>query len=172
MRRQILRVILLIALLLQLSGCGLQLRGISGNQLGQSIPVLFITGLDTETGFGRKLSQVLSASGVKIHSQASKEVPTLKLSLPDLSRQVLSVDREIRAREYVLISTVSYTLQNSNPQTLQTKPITVSARRELVVDPNRILSSGREETRLRKEMEDELAQLLLLRLRLYGTVSD
>ncbi len=166
MRRRIQTLLLLLPLLLQLSGCGFQLRGISGNQLGQSIPALFIAGLDTETGFGRELSRVLSANGVKIHSKASNVVPTLKLTALDLSRQVLSVDREIRAREYVLISTVSYTLRSSASKTPQIKPIKVSARRELVVDPNRILSSGQEETRLRKEMEEELAQLLLLRLRL------
>jgi LPS-assembly lipoprotein len=166
MRRQMLSLLLLMPLLLQLSGCGFHLRGISGNQLGQSIPAIFISGLDTEAGFGRELSRVLTANGVKIHSKASKEVPTLALGPPDLSRQVLSVDREIRAREYVLISSISYTLRSSTSKTPQTKPIKVSARRELVVDPNRILSSGQEETRLRKEMEEELAQLLLFRLRL------
>lgn len=163
--RRALWLLLLLSLLLQITACGFKLRGTSGQQLGQSIPAIFITGLDNDTGFGRELSQVLTASGVKLHSQASAEVPTLRLTPLKHSRQVLSVDREIRAREYVLITRVSYTLR-STAKTVEQKPVFVSVRRELVVDPNRILSSDREENRLRKEMETELAQLLMIRLRL------
>jgi outer membrane lipopolysaccharide assembly protein LptE/RlpB len=70
----------------------------------------------------------------------------------------------VRAREFSVTSTVRFTLKGvpgipSNEQTTH-------VRRDLVVDPLQVLGSEQEERRLRQEMEQELAQMVVLRLRL------
>jgi len=146
-----------------LSGCGFHLRGADTDRLGKQLPAVYLSGVDETVGFGRELARVLRANGVKLAARKNPSVPVLSVEPIQQSRQVLSVDRNIRAREYVLISSVAYAL--SQPaDTGKPAKRKVTVRRELVVDPKRILGSDQEERRLRREMAHELAQLLVLRL--------
>ncbi len=155
--------LLVLLLLLALSGCGFHLRGTTGTPLGDSLPELYIKGIDTEVDFGRRVAQALEANGVKLVSDhIEDDTATMVLTTPKSSRQVLSIDNKVRAREYALTSAVSFTLKRIG---LPAVKQIVRVRRDLVVDPTQVLGSDQEERRLRKEMENELAQLLVLRLR-------
>lgn len=157
------KLLLTLMLCLALSACGFHLRGATGTPLGDSIPELQIKGIDTEVDFGRRVARALEANGVKLVIDTTEdEAAALTLSAPTGSRQVLSIDNKVRAREYALISEVSFTLQRTGLPPVRQR---VRVRRDLVVDPTQVLGSDQEERRLRKEMEDELAQLLVLRLR-------
>ncbi len=151
-------------LILLLAGCGFHLRGASSRPLGDQLPAVRLAGIDDTVGFGKELARVLRANGVRLEQQPRPDIPVLRVKPVRQSRQVLSVDRNIRAREYVLISAADYALVK-NDDTKPSRYRKVSVRRELVVDPKRILGSNQEERRLRREMEQELAQLLVLRLR-------
>ena len=155
--------LLVLLLLLAFSGCGFHLRGATGTPLGDSLPELYIKGIDTEVDFGRRVAQALEANGVKLVSDhIEDDTATMVLTVPKSSRQVLSIDNKVRAREYALTSAVSFTLKRIG---LPAVKQIVRVRRDLVVDPTQVLGSDQEERRLRKEMENELAQLLVLRLR-------
>ena len=155
--------LLVLLLLLALSGCGFHLRGATGTPLGDSLPELHIKGIDIEVDFGRRVAQALEANGVKLVSDhIEDDTATMVLTTPKSSRQVLSIDNKVRAREYALTSAVSFTLKRIG---LPAVKQIVRVRRDLVVDPTQVLGSDQEERRLRKEMENELAQLLVLRLR-------
>lgn len=158
--------LLLATILLASSGCGFHLRG-SGSQvtLAAVLPEVRIEGVDTETGFGRLLEEALTGSGVKVlqKDKADAIVPVLEVGEIREKRQVLSVDRDVRAREYALISKISFRLLQQ-PDAI-TDWRAVEARRDLVVDPFQVLGSEQEEKRMRHEMEEELAQRIVLLLR-------
>ncbi len=161
---RLLRMLGLLLMALALAACGYHLRGAATEPLGDKLPILRLAGIDDTVGFGKEVARVLRANGVRLKQQLQSEIPVLWVKPVRQSRQVLSVDRNIRAREYVLISAVDYAL--TPPGVARpAKYRKVSVRRELVVDPRRILGSNQEERRLRREMEQELAQVLVLRLR-------
>lgn len=154
----------LVLSVLLLTGCGFHLRGSSGVELGARLPALAVEGVDIETGFGLELARALRANGVQITPLAGDQQPVLQLQPVQVSKQVLSVDREVRAREYSLISKVRFRLERGPGEV--SSEIAAQARRDLVVDPNQVLGSELEERRLLREMEQELAQTVVLRLRL------
>ena len=164
-RRTAIAWLLFVAILL-VSGCGFHLRGSSSQiTLSAILPQLRIEGVDTETGFGRLLEEALTGSGVKVlqKAKANATVPVLEVGKIREKRQVLSVDRDVRAREYALISKISFRLLHQ-PDAI-TGWRSVQARRDLVVDPFQVLGSEQEEKRMRREMEEELAQRIVLLLR-------
>ena len=155
---------LLVALLLLTGGCGYHLRGSGGPGLGAELPRLVLGGAARDGGFAQALRRALRAQGVTVLDAAASDVPELRLVAVDHSREVVSVDRQVRAREYALTSTVRFLLVRPGRPPLG--PARVSVRRDLVVDPTRVLGSEQEAQRLFREMRAELAQLVVLRLRL------
>ena len=159
-------VIWLLLAAVLISGCGFHLRGSSSQvPLAAVLPSVRIEGVDTETGFGRLLEEALAGSGVKVLQKpfADEAVPLLEVGSIKKKRRVLSVDRDVRAREYALISKVSFRLMSPQQHTAGWR--TVQSRRDLVVDPFQVLGSEQEEKRMRREMEEELAQRIVLLLR-------
>jgi LPS-assembly lipoprotein len=155
----------LIISLLFLPGCGYHLRGSVGTELGTILPTLAVEGVDTESGFGLELVRALRANGVTIvPSSNNAQQPLLSLQPVKQSKEVLSVDREVRAREFRLISSVRFQLKHVSGAASYKG--TARVRQDLVVDPNQVLGSEQEEHRLLREMEQELAQRVMLRLRL------
>ncbi len=155
----------LLLLLLALAGCGYHLRGSSGPGLGQVLPQVVLSGpAGGDSGFTPVLRRALRAQGVRVREGPAPGVPELKLVAVERSREVVSVDRQVRAREYALIARVRFLLRRPHGPPLG--PAQVAVRRDLVVDPTRVLGSEQEAQRLYREMRAELAQLVVLRLRL------
>jgi len=149
---------------LMVTSCGFHLRGSAGTKLGLTLSRVVVDGIETESGFGLELIRVLRANNVDVIPLSKRPQPILRLWPVEVNKEVLSVDREVRAREFSVTSTVRFTLKGvpgipSNEQTTH-------VRRDLVVDPLQVLGSEQEERRLRQEMEQELAQMVVLRLRL------
>lgn len=160
------RSVVLLLLVVLLSGCGFALRGVNDYLLGDRYPDMTLNGVKTDLGFGSELARLLDADGVRVNTgEADDSLPVLAVSALKKSRQVVSVDRDIRAREYALFSEIQFSF-SPNPELAATVKKTLRVRRDLVVDPNQVLGSDQEETRLRREMERDLAQAILLRLRL------
>ncbi len=162
MKARYLAIAVLYATLL-IAGCGFHLRGLEQAPLTARIQSVYIQGVDTETGLGRSLVQVLRTNGVVVLRTPESSASILEIKQSPLSKQVLSVDRQVRAREYALISRVQFRI-------LEGKSVgpwqTVQSRRDLVVDPFQVLGSEQEEQRLKEEMQREIIQLMILRLRL------
>ncbi len=148
------------------SGCGFYLRGSEGVPLAQVLPEVFIDGVDTGVGFGQLVAESLRANHVRVLEHRDETRPVLHLNPLRESQIVLSVDRELRVREYALISDLQYRLlPPAGPSDLPFQ--TAQVRRDQVNDPLQVLGSDRETRRLRREMHQELVYLLTLRLRLH-----
>jgi len=162
MMRRLLLAVLSVALLLP--GCGFHLRGSSSAiQLSSVLPEVAIDGIDTETGFGRRLEQALVTAGTKVLPEPVADRPVLEVGKVEVRRRVLSVDRDVRAREYALISEVRFRLLPKPGGNAEWRR--VETRRDLVVDPFQVLGTEQEEKRMRREMEDDLVQRMVLVLR-------
>lgn len=159
------RLTLILLLLGLMSGCGFKLRGSNDQTLGNALPEIYLEGVKTDLGFGSELVRVLAADGVEVLPKGFRQLPELSIDPVKKQRQVLSVDADIRAREYALISELKFALKQPGELEVPKKQV-IRVRRDLVVDPNQVLGSDQEETRLRRDMERELAQLVVLRLRL------
>ena len=157
-------ILTLILSLLMTASCGFHLRGSGGTNLGKILPSLVVDGIETETGFGLELVRVLRANDVEVIPPSKGQPPVLRLQPVEVSKEVLSVDQEVRAREFSLVSKVRFRLKGVPGVSSSERSVRV--RRDLVVDPNQVLGSEQEEQRLLKEMEQELAQMLVFRLRL------
>jgi len=158
------RLLLLVLAAALLSGCGFHLRGSSSAiQLSSVLPEVAIDGVDTEIGFGRRLQQALVTGGVRVLPEPVGDAPVLEVGKVEVKRRVLSVDRDVRAREYALISEVRFRLRPSPNADAAWR--TVETRRDLVVDPFQVLGTEQEEKRMRREMEDDLVQRIVLVLR-------
>jgi len=147
-----------------LASCGFHLRGSAGAKLGKMLPTLVVDGVETESGFGLELVRVLRANDVDVIPLSEGQQPVLQLKPMEVSKEVLSVDQDVRAREFNLVSKVRFKLKGVPGASTSERSARV--RRDLVVDPNQVLGSEQEERRLLKEMEQELAQMVVLRLRL------
>ncbi len=158
-------LVIAVTAMLLLPGCGFHLRGSSSaTQLASVLPEVMIDGVDIEIGFGRKLQEALTSSGVDVQPLTDTgDVPVLEVGEVKESQRVLSVDRDVRAREYALISRVKFRLleQPGNDAAWRV----VETRRDLVVDPFQVLGSEQEAERMRREMEEDLAQRIVLVLR-------
>lgn len=153
---------ILLYLAFSLNACGFHLRG-SGT-LRPEIKQVFIDEAYLKTDFGRKLNQALLGRGANIVEQKEAASSVLKLSEPKNTRRLLSVNQLAQARDYSLFSKVRFSLSTPKGELLL-KEQTVEVRRELVADPNNVLGTDQEAERLFVEMEQELVQALLMRLR-------
>ncbi len=147
-----------------LAGCGFHLRGSSSAvRLASVLPVVAIDGVDIETGFGRRMADALTRGGVRLLPRPADDAPVLEIGKLKETRRVLSVDRDVRAREYALISEVRFRLL---PKPGGSGPWrSVETRRDLVVDPFQVLGTEQEAKRMRREMEEDLVQRIVLVLR-------
>ncbi|MGF1548335.1 MAG: LPS assembly lipoprotein LptE [Thiotrichales bacterium] len=149
------------------AGCGFHLRGTEGVPLAQVLPEVYIEGADIGVGFGELLADSLRANHVRVLKARDAARPVLNLSPLRESRLVVSVDSELRVREYALISELNYQLLPAG-RTGEVPNQLAQVRRDLVNDPLQVLGSDREARRLRREMHQELAHVLTLRLRLHS----
>ncbi len=147
-----------------LAGCGFQLRGAAGTGLADVLPVVYLEGVDTAVGIGDALAEALRANRVRVLEQRDPQSPVLRVSPPRESELLLSVDRDLRVREYALVTTMDYELKRGGDAD-QVLRDAVQVRRDQVNDPLQVLGSDRERRRLRQEMHEELVQSLILKLR-------
>ncbi len=150
--------------MLVLTSCGFHLRGSAGTKLGETLPSLVVDGIETESGFGLELVRVLRANDVDVIPLSVGPQPVLQMQPVEIGKEVLSVDQDVRAREFSLVTKVRFRLKGVPGASTFERSARV--RRDLVVDPIQVLGSEQEERRLLKEMEQELAQMVVLRLRL------
>ncbi len=149
-------------LLVALDGCGFHLRG--SGALRPELQQVFIDPEYLQTGFGRKLQQSLRARGITVVDHRESAQSILQLTQPANSRRLLSVNELAQARDYLLASKVRLSLLTPDGEPLLPEQ-TVEVRRELVADPNNVLGTDQEAQRLFLEMQQELVQAVLRRLR-------
>jgi len=155
-------LLIILMLALGLNACGFKLRG--SGALRPEMQRVFIQEEYLESGFGRKLSQALQARGSTIAADQATSTGILDITEPENKRRLLSVNTLAQARDYLLVSMVNLSLKDNEGDVVFPRQ-KVEVRRELVADPNNVLASDQEAERLFVEMEDELVQAILMRVR-------
>jgi LPS-assembly lipoprotein len=148
-----------------LAGCGFHFAG--DRPLPEPLKSVHIEVIDpyhvTEPPLQDSLqARIVRRGGVV---KAKREDAQSELRLYDLreGREVLSFGPDGKAIEYRLISRITYELRSRDGVTL-VAPETQAVTRDYSFNAQQILPKEAEETRLRNFIQDELAELVLLRI--------
>ena len=104
----------------------------------------------------------ITARGGEVKSHIGDAKSVLRLSNLSETREVLSIGADGLANEYRLVTQVTFELHSGEQELVPPQPQGVSRTYSFSVDE--ILGKEAEEARLRNFMQDELAQLILLRI--------
>lgn len=158
------RTILAIAFVLLLAGCGFRLVG--SGELAPELKTVYV-----EMPLGYRVSEPplvtalrarLTRRGAEVVSRAERSEVVLRLSGLDERRETLSIGADGKALEYRLSIAVRYDLLRGGMALLPGGNLTVS--RDYSFQLDQILQKELEEQRLREYLQNELAELVLLRL--------
>lgn len=152
----------LLGCLLLSSGCGFQLRGTTS--LPENLQPLY---LRADSSLRTELLNALQAADIEISTslQAANSVLVVE---SDSDKRMLSLAEDARVAEYQLLETVTVSLQDRKQQTLY-GPITVRDRSVLENDPDKVVSTDREQQLLLDEMRRSLADKVVRQLSLLST---
>jgi LPS-assembly lipoprotein len=104
----------------------------------------------------------LTRRGATVETTDEEGVTLIRLSELKESREVLSVGPDGKALEYELILRLKYEVRTG--QQVWIPPSMIEARRDYSFNAQQVLPKEQEAERLREYLEDELAELLLLRI--------
>jgi LPS-assembly lipoprotein len=159
-----LRAVLLLGLGGLLAGCGFHAAGT--RPLPEPLKRVRIDMVQpyrvSEPPVETSLRDRLARRGAKIETKDGDGVTLIRLSELRESREVLSVGPDGKALEYELILRVRYEVRTG--QQVWVPPSIIEARRDYSFNAQQVLPKEQEAERLREYLEDELAELLLLRI--------
>ncbi len=152
----------MLALLLasSLTACGYHMRG--AVTLPAEMQTTWIQG-SSNSQLVRDIRRNLIASKINVVSEKTEGAATLSITRDSISRRILSIGSDGKAREFMLLYEVDYQLRSADG-----KPVhelqRVRLQRSYLYDPNDVLAAGQEEATLRREMVRDMASLILRRL--------
>lgn len=156
----------LIAVLMasSLAGCGFKLVGSGGWPAElDNVNVDMVLGYKvSEPPIETALRNKLVRRGAKIVAKADKAATQIRLSNLDERRETLSIGADGKALEYRLVIGVQYELLQNGKALLPADTISVS--RDYSFQLDQILQKELEEEQLREYIQNELAELVLLRI--------
>ena len=156
------RTLVYMAVVLMLYACGFQLRG-SINLSEEIAPVYVEHG--TLFQLGREIRNLLATNKIEVAAKESQSRSTLVLVREGRDRRVLSVDGSGRAREYLLTYTVDFVIKIK--QSGDTSD-SLSISRSLLFDPDAVLAVTNESEILYRDMQRDIARLILLKMQAYS----
>lgn len=158
------RVALVLGLAVLLAGCGFHFAG--SRPLPPALSSVYIDVVTpysvTKPPIEAALRSRLLRRGARVAASLGAARTILRLTEVDESREVLSVDPFGKAVEFTLTTRVRYEVVETGREPLP--PDTLSVSRDYSFNAQEILAKEAEELRLQAFMQDELAELLLLRL--------
>lgn len=157
-------LIILFALGLQLPACGFHLAGTRPmGELLQQVRIDVEARYEvSEPPIETSLRARLVRRGGTVVEKDGENVTLITLSSLDETREVLSLDPDGKALEFLLTTRVRYEVSR-NGETLL--PLTeVRVNRDYSFDQEQVLAKEAEEERLLRFMQEELAELVLLQI--------
>ena len=157
------RYITLALLVSLIQACGFQLRG--ALDLSQDISPIYLQ-QNNLFELGREIKALLNANKLQIAENEQQAKAQLALLSETRGRRVLSVDSNGRAREYLLNYTVNFSIKIKQTTGInqQGRQDTISVKRSLLYEPEAVLAVANESEILYKDMQRDVARLILLRL--------
>lgn len=162
--KSIRRLIAAVSLGLMLVGCGFHAAG--NRPLPELLKQVRIDVIApyrvSEPTVEAALRERLLRRGAEVVEKSSDDVTTIRLTDLKATREVLSVGTDGKALEYDLILRVNYEVRRGTLVVIPTDLIEV--RRDYSFSADQVLSKEQEAERLRDFLEEEMAELLLLRI--------
>jgi LPS-assembly lipoprotein len=157
-RRAFLTLFAALPAVIQLPGCGFQLRG------AHAIPYRSLY-LDapTDSRVGKQLANALRSQGIVITETAKSADAVLKLSQVIQNRSILALSGGGRVREYRLNYSLSYSLTGKDGKEIYPDS-TIQSTRDFTYDDNQYLAKAAEENFLYRDLQDDVVQQILRRL--------
>lgn len=155
------RVILLVGLIslsLVLSGCGFKLRG--SLELSPDIAPVYVQENSAFT-LGKDIRDLLASNKLNTTASATESKTQINLNREARSRKILSVDGSGRAREYLLQYSISFSITIDPMEPVEE---TLTTSRSLLFDPDAVLAVTNEAEVVYRDMQREIARMILLRL--------
>lgn len=150
--------------ILLLSACGFHLAG--NRPLPEALKSVYILVIApyrvSEPPLETALRNLLQRRGGQVRGKAENGVTVIRLSDLAETRSVLSLGPDGKALEYQLTTRVTFQVMRNGAALLP--PDTLSVSRDYSFNAQQVLAKEAEETRLRDFIQNELAQLLMLRL--------
>lgn len=146
-----------------LAGCGFHLVG--NRPLPEALSSVYIDVIApyrvSEPPVETSLRNLLLRRGGKVHGRADEAIAVIRLSDLVESRSVLSLGPDGKALEFQLTSSVRYQMSRDGKPLLP--PDILSVSRDYSFNAQQVLAKEAEEARLREFIQNELAELLMLR---------
>jgi LPS-assembly lipoprotein len=155
--------LLLLAITMQLGGCGFQPRGAAMSNINSVPGPLFIAGVAPHSDLYRELDRQLTSAGLELTTDSAGSASTLLISRWDRGSRVLSVDSRNKAVEHELDETVSFAMRSRSGEEL------LAPQNERVIriqyrPPDSLLGANRESEVLRSDMLRDLVERIVRRL--------
>ena len=158
-KKNVIRISILTFLVTLLSACGFHLRGQVDLPVG--LRILNLDAQAAETMTQNLLRQSMLSNGVTL----SQDAPyTLKIISESGNRRVLSVTSNAKASEYELTQNLSFKLLDANGEAVS-EEINITSYRTLQYDADAEIGKAQEEANLRREMKQNNAYNVLIRLK-------
>lgn len=158
-KKNVIRISILTFLVTLLSACGFHLRGQVDLPVG--LRILNLDAQAAETMTQNLLRQSMLSNGVTL----SKDAPyTLKIISESGNRRVLSVTSNAKASEYELTQNLSFKLLDANGEAVS-EELNITSYRTLQYDADAEIGKAQEEANLRREMKQNNAYNVLIRLK-------
>jgi LPS-assembly lipoprotein len=150
-----------------LHACGFQLRG--AVNLSKDMSPVYIE-KNSYFDLAREIKDVLSSNAIKTVDSAKSSKSQLILSRVDKSRRVLSVDGDGRVKEYLLTYRVTFEIKRKlvSDDKFESRRDTISLSRSLLFEPDAVLAVVNEAEAIYKDIEREVAGLILLKLQSFS----
>ena len=158
LERTIKRLLLALAVVIAITGCGFHLRG----NVDYAFTTLFVNSPVT-TPFTFELRRALAGGGTTLVETASAAQAILDVGPLADDKQVLSLSGGGRVREFQLTRRVTFTLHDANGRDwLPAAEILI--RRTYTFNESEVLAREAQEARLQKEMQTDIVQQIVRRL--------
>lgn len=145
------RRLTVLLIIISIAGCGFKLRGLGG--LPPHFNKVAIVIEDIHHGFEVVLKDNLQAYQVQVVSDPIKADYTMIIEKSLLTQQINSVSSSTTPRQYELVYTVVYSLNQKGKPIVSSNVITI--RRQFTLNNDRVLSSNDEGSVIVKEMYSE-----------------
>ncbi|HUX73036.1 MAG TPA: LPS assembly lipoprotein LptE [Steroidobacteraceae bacterium] len=144
-----------------LAACGFRLAGSEPLPAAMARPYLSFT--DPYTDFARDFARELRAAGAQLQAAPGRgATATVEVSRDSVEQRVLSVSARNIPTEYLLVYTVTYSVQGAAGQLLA--PQTISLTQDYSFSEQALLAKEHEAHMLRREMARDLAAIAIRRI--------
>lgn len=165
MKQLTLRALCYLLVCVLLAGCGFHLRDQAG--LPAAMDQTYLQMDDPRGELARALRVTLAGNGAQITGERDEATAILSVPMNRLTKQVLSVGTNARAREFELIYIVTFELTGADGKTIM--PLQrLELRRDYTFDEQQVLGTTGEEALLRRDLRRDMVRLMLLRLEAFS----